>query len=150
MLHWHWKPFHALTLEELYQVLALRQQVFVVEQRSLYLDADGHDAQAWHLLGVAPGEGVRPLEAYLRAFAPGAKYAEASLGRVVVSPAWRGRGLGRALMREGLAWLAQHHPGAPVRLSAQLYLKRFYEELGFRGEGDVYDEDGIPHLQMVR
>lgn len=143
---WRWCRFDDLGVRELYDVLALRSRVFVLEQGP-FLDPDGADLQAWHLQGRdATGE----LQAYLRAVEPGARYVEPSIGRVLTAPAVRGTGLGRALMREGLARCAGQWPGRPIRISAQSRLQRFYEELGFVAEGDVYLEDDIAHLQMVR
>jgi ElaA protein len=150
MLTWTWKAFSDLSLGELYGLLALRQEVFVVEQRSIYQDVDGYDPGCHHLLGVEAGpEGPR-LTAYLRVLPPGLKYPEASLGRVVIAPLGRGRGWGQQLVRQGLDFLATHHPGVPIRIGAQDYLRRFYSDFGFRAVSDVYDEDGIPHVDMVR
>lgn len=150
MLHWQWKPFTALTVDELYQVLALRSEVFVVEQKSIYLDADGYDRRAHHLLGIQPEEPEPFLAAYLRVLPPGLKYPEASLGRVVTSPRARRYGHGKTLIERGLAFIDANHPGAAVRIGAQHYLQRFYEGFGFRRISDVYDEDGIPHIDMLR
>ncbi len=150
MTHWEWKAFKELTLEELYALLALRSEVFVVEQRSIYLDADGRDAACHHLLGTVRGEGAPYLGACLRVLPPGLKYAEPSLGRIVVSPRARRLGLGRELTARGIAYVEATWPGRRICISAQHYLLRFYEGFGFRAEGDVYDEDGIPHIEMVR
>lgn len=146
MLHWRWQRFDDLGVHALYDVLALRCRVFVLEQGP-YLDPDGLDRRAWHLQGR---DDAGTLQAYLRAVDPGAKYAEPSIGRVLTAPEVRGTGLGRALMREGLARCASAWPGQAVRISAQARLRRFYEGLGFVAEGEVYLEDDIPHLQMVR
>lgn len=151
MSRWQWKSFAELTLDELYTLLALRQEVFVVEQRSLYQDVDGLDREAAHLLAFEDAEGGPFLAAYLRVLPPGVKFPGASsLGRVVTSPRARGRGLGRDIVERGLARLDAEYPGTPIRISAQHYLQRFYESVGFHAEGDVYDEDGIPHIEMVR
>ncbi len=150
MPQWEWKEFSELTLDALYAVLALRSEVFVVEQRSIYQDADGLDSKCAHLLATEQGEGGPFLAAYLRVLPPGLKFEEASIGRVVVSPRARRLGLGRELMAQGIAFVEAKHPGRRIRISAQHYLLRFYEGFGFRAEGDVYDEDGIPHIQMVR
>jgi ElaA protein len=126
--------------------------VFVVEQQCVFLDMDGDDDRAWHLLGWAPapaGAG-RVLGAYARLFAPGVKFAEASIGRVVSHPDVRRSGAGRALMAESLRRLRAIAPGAPVRIGAQKYLERFYGAFGFVRAGDDYLEDGIVHLEMVR
>jgi ElaA protein len=145
-MRWTWAPFRALTLDDLYDALALRCRVFVLEQGP-YLDPDGLDRRSWHLLG-RDGEGT--LQACLRAVEPGAKYAEPSIGRVVTSPEVRATGLGRTLMREGLARCAAQWPGRAVRISAQTRLARFYAELGFEAVGAEYLEDDIPHVEMLR
>jgi ElaA protein len=147
---WQLARFEELTTAELYEVLRLRQLVFVVEQQCAYLDADGHDAEAWHLMGWRGSEAGRELIACARLFAPGIKYLEASIGRVVTHPDVRGTGLGRALMHEAIARVEELFGGGGIRLSAQRYLERFYEELGFVVEGEGYEEDGIPHVEMVR
>ncbi|HUH14107.1 MAG TPA: GNAT family N-acetyltransferase [Longimicrobiales bacterium] len=150
MLRWQWKTFAELTLDELYRLLALRQEVFVVEQQSIYQDVDGYDRGSHHLLGSTGEPQALFLAASLRVLPPGLKYPEASLGRVVTSPRVRRHGYGKALVDQGLTFLAAHYPGAPVRIAAQHYLLRFYSGFGFRPVGEVYDEDGIPHLDMVR
>jgi ElaA protein len=150
-LDWRCVPYAALTLDELYALLQLRQRVFVVEQTCPYLDADGSDADAWHLLGwTRDAAGAPMLGAYARLFGPGVKYAEASIGRVVSNPAARRAGLGRALMREAIARVGELAPGTPIRIGAQRYLERFYESFGFVVAGPPYDEDGIEHVEMVR
>ncbi|WP_224367599.1 GNAT family N-acetyltransferase [Hyalangium versicolor] len=150
MLLWQWKRFEELAVDELYRVLALREQVFVVEQKSIYQDADGHDPGAHHLLGTVPESPEPLLAAYLRVLPPGLKYAEASFGRVVTAPSMRRYGYGKLLVEKGLAFIEATFPGAPIRIGAQHYLQRFYEGFGFRCVSDVYDEDGIPHIDMLR
>lgn len=151
MSTWQWKTFPELTLDALYALLALRQEVFVVEQRSIYQDVDGLDPASLHLLAYEDADGAPFLAAYLRLLPPDVKFpGAASLGRVVTSPRARGRGLGREVVARGLARLDADFPAAPVRISAQHYLQRFYEGFGFHAEGEVYDEDGIPHIEMVR
>ncbi len=144
---WTLKPYHALSLDELYAALTLRQRVFVVEQTCPYLDNDGHDHEALHLWHCDESGSV---DAYLRIFGPGVKYAECSLGRVVTAPEVRRTGLGRQLVDRGLAALARTYGEVPVRISAQAYLERFYGEFGFVREGENYLEDDIPHCAMVR
>jgi ElaA protein len=146
MPDWICKPWRDVTRDELYRILAARQRVFCVEQNCPYLDLDGYDAAAWHLWTERDGE----VAAYLRILPPNSKYAEASLGRVLTARDHRKTGLGRALMREGLRQLAARCGSGPVRIGAQKYLERFYGELGFVRAGADYDEDGIPHLEMVR
>ncbi|HEX8818892.1 MAG TPA: GNAT family N-acetyltransferase [Archangium sp.] len=150
MPHWKWKTFPELTLDELYNLLALRQEVFVVEQRSLYQDADGYDRGSHHLLGTTGSSEAPTLEAYLRVLPPGLKYPEVSFGRVIIAPNVRRLGQGRELVRKGLDFIEEHYPRTPIRIGAQHYLQRFYESFGFRVVGDVYDEDGIPHVDMFR
>jgi ElaA protein len=144
------KPFAELTVPELYEQLQLRQRVFVVEQNCPYLDCDGKDAAALHLWGALDDD-PGTMVAYARLFAPGAKYPEAcAIGRVVTAPEQRGRGLGRELMQEALRVTAARFPGAPVKIQAQAHLDRFYGELGFVVVSDVYLEDDIRHVDMVR
>ncbi len=145
---WRYATWSALTTDELYRLMVLRQRVFVVEQACPYLDADGWDPRATHLW--CDDDAGAAAVAYLRVFAPGVKYAEASLGRIVTAPEARGGGLGRRLVAEGLARIAAAHGAAPVRIGAQAYLERFYGEAGFVRVSDDYLEDGIPHLEMVR
>jgi ElaA protein len=145
-IHWHWRRFGELGAEGLYDWLALRCAVFVLEQGP-YLDPDGLDRHAWHLLGREAGGG---LVAGLRALDPGRRYAEPSIGRVVVAKPWRGTGLGRTLFAEGLARTLAAWPGQGVRLSAQAHLERFYGSFGFERVGEPYLEDDIPHVQMLR
>jgi ElaA protein len=145
-LAWTWHRFADLGVDALYDMLALRAKVFVVEQGP-FLDPDGADRQAWHLLGRnAAGE----LLAYLRVLDPGVKFPEVSIGRVVVDASLRGQGLGHDLMREGLAHCAAQWPGQPVRIGAQAHLQRFYNRHGFHTVSDEYLEDGIPHVRMRR
>jgi ElaA protein len=144
-LTWTLTKFADLSPRELYEALALRQRVFVVEQACAYLDCDGHDASALHLLGTDEG-GV--LVAYARLLPPGTTYREASIGRVVTDSSVRRSGAGRALMREAIG-RARATWGGSIRIGAQRYLERFYGELGFVPDGEPYDEDGIPHVPMV-
>lgn len=145
MLSFTCKPYAHLSLDELYDSLALRQRVFVLEQGP-YLDADGADRQSLHLMG-RDAAGV--MQAYLRIVAPGVKFAEVAIGRVVTSPECRGTGQGHALVAEGLRQVAKRWPGQKVRISAQAHLDRFYARHGFVAQGTPYQEDNIPHLQML-
>lgn len=144
--HWTWSRFGGLGVDNLYDALALRCRVFVLEQGP-YLDPDGLDRQAWHLLG-RDAQGA--LQAYLRVVDPGVKYAEPSIGRVITSPEARGTGLGRRLVAEGVARCAAAWPGQGIRISAQSHLERFYGGFGFERTGDDYLEDDIPHCEMLR
>lgn len=147
MLHWHWARFDELGADALYDALALRSRVFVVEQRCLYLDADGLDRAAWHLLGRDVHGALR---AYLRVVDPGAKYEEPSIGRVVTAPEARGSGAGRAVVGEGVRRCTRAWPGRAIRISAQAHLQRFYAGFGFAPVGEPYLEDDIPHIEMLR
>lgn len=146
---WTWRRFEQLSNVDVYEVLALRSEVFVVEQRCVFLDADGSDRSAWHLLGRAVSARETPgLAAYLRCVDPGFGYDVPSIGRVVTAPALRMLGLGRALMDEGLARSQSAWPRADLVINAQLRLEPFYRSLGFRTEGEPYLDDDIDHVQM--
>ncbi|MBL8288399.1 MAG: GNAT family N-acetyltransferase [Rubrivivax sp.] len=145
---WTWARFADLRRDDLYDALALRSRVFVVEQRCAYLDLDGHDRAAWHLLGRDGSTGA--LLSTLRVLDEGTKYAEPSIGRVVTAPEARGAGHGRALFAEGLARCLAAWPGRRIRLDAQAYLESFYAGFGFAREGAPYSEDGIAHVLMWR
>lgn len=144
-MHWHWYRFAELGVDNLHDALQLRSRVFILEQGP-FLDVDGFDRRAWHLLG-RDADGV--LLAYLRVVDAGLKYAEPSIGRVVTALEVRGTGMGRTLMREGIAGCRRHWPRQGIRISAQARLRRFYAELGFEPVGHEYQEDGIPHLEML-
>ena len=146
MLHWSVIPFPKLTAQELYDLLTLRQLVFCVEQKCPYLDCDGKDQGSHHLLGR---DSAKRLLAYARLVPPGVIYDEPSIGRVVNHPDVRRTGAGKELMREAIGRARAMFGARPIRIGAQLYLKRFYEELGFAVAGEIYDEDGILHVQML-
>ena len=159
-LVWTFIHYDQISPDALYDALMLRQRVFVVEQHCAFLEADGVDRYAWHLLGRQLGQpaGVEylqslesntPLVAYLRIVAPGRRFAEPSIGRVVTAPEVRRTGLGRVLMQEGIRRTKELFPGRAIKLSAQRYLEGFYGSLGFVVDGEPYDEDGIPHINMV-
>ena len=144
-MRWTCLPFAELGVERLYDALALRSEVFVVEQNCVFLDIDGLDRQTLHLLGE--GDDGR-LRAYARLIPPGLKGEDALIGRVVTSPAARGSGAGRALMTEALAHCQQRWPGQAITLHAQAHLENFYAGYGFQPVGTPYIEDGIPHIEM--
>ena len=146
---WQWKRFAELAPHELYALLAARAAVFVVEQACAFQDLDGLDTRAWHLLGWAGERDAASVAAYLRLVDPGGMYAEPTIGRVLTTAAFRGRGLGREVMREGLTRAALLYPGSAIRIRAQQRLERFYAELGFRTVSAPYDEDGIAHVDML-
>lgn len=146
-LQWVLKPFHALTVYELYEILRLRQAVFVVEQNCVFIDNDRIDLQAFHLMGHnAGGE----IVAHARIIPHSVVYTQASIGRVVTDASLRGTGAGQLLMKQAIARLEHLFGKVPVRIEAQFYLLRFYRSFGFVEEGAVYILDGIEHIQMVR
>jgi ElaA protein len=150
MIEWQWRRFAELSNAEVYEVLALRQDVFILEQQCFYNDFDGYDQAAHHLLGWRTAGGKRELAAYLRCLAPGAKYEEMSLGRVLTSRAARRSGAGRELLARGIEHAERQHPGHRIRIGAQQYLERFYAGFGFETVSAPYDEDGIMHVEMLR
>jgi ElaA protein len=146
MIHWQWSSFDQLTGRQLYTILAARAAVFVVEQNCPYLDTDGYDYAAEHLTGWVEND----VAAYLRLLGPDTKFREPSLGRIITTAEYRGTGAGRTMMAEGLRHAAKRYPGADVRIGAQERLQQFYESFGFRKASEMYLEDGIPHIEMVR
>ena len=144
-MNWILKKFNELTPAELYDILQLRNEVFVVEQNCVYQDADNKDQSSYHLMGR---DGDK-LIAYTRIIPPGIAYAEPSIGRVVTSPSARRTGAGRALMQRSIEVVHDLFGKQPLRIGAQLYLRDFYVSLGFRQTGDIYLEDGIEHIEML-
>lgn len=145
-LQWKIKRFEALTNAELYDLLQLRSEVFVVEQNCVYQDIDYKDQNALHLIGEDNGQMV----AYARLFKPKEYFAEASIGRVVVKPTYRDKKLGRILMREAIYFIKSQFNETKITISAQLYLKKFYESHDFIQTSETYLEDDIPHIEMKR
>jgi ElaA protein len=145
---WRWCRFDDLSVRELQHIYAARQRVFAIEQQCIYLDVDGYDESAWHLAAWSPAQ-REPL-AYARILDPGAKYEEASIGRVITVGAGRGIGLGRELVARAIAAIDQVWPGGAIRISAQTRLERFYAGFGFVAVGPPYLEDGIDHTEMLR
>ncbi len=146
-LYWHLKPFGDLSLRELYGILQLRNEVFVVEQRCIFADIDGRDPDCHHLAGWTDG-GL--LVASTRIILPGLCYPEASIGRVVARKEARSAGIGKLLMEKSIGSVHRLYGETEIRIGAQLYLKRFYESFGFRQDSPIYMEDGIEHIEMVR
>ena len=143
---WSSARFADLSPHDVHDILRLRQDVFIIEQNCIFHEIDGRDPKAIHVLGRRDGR----LVAYARVFAPGDLHEEASIGRVATDPTARGAGLGHELFRASLDVTERIAPGAPIRLSAQAHLERFYGAYGFVGVGDRYMDDGIVHLDMVR
>lgn len=144
-LNWIFKKFDDLTARELYAIMQLRNEVFVVEQNCVYQDADNKDQQSMHLCGWT-GE---KLVAYTRIIPPGISYKEASIGRVVTSPTYRNTGAGRQLMNESISLTFGGFNCTQIKIGAQVYLTKFYESLGFVPCSDEYQEDGIRHIEMI-
>ncbi len=146
MVEWSFKAFADLTPFELYEILQARQAVFIVEQKCPYLDADGLDQFSHHLVGR---DSDKRLLAYCRLVPPLVKYEEPSIGRVITPASARRKGYGKLLMAEAIRRSRQLYPNWAIRISAQLYLERFYNAFGFVRCSAPYDEDGIPHIQML-
>jgi ElaA protein len=169
VIDWRFARFDELSPREIHDLYQLRAAVFVVEQECAFQDLDGADLESWHLLGYRPspqpspkGEGAESpsplgegrdegrLVAYARLVPPGAKYEEPSIGRIITALPVRRTGLGRGLVREAIARAERLWPGQAIRIGAQQRLERFYEAFGFVTASAPYDEDGIPHVEMVR
>lgn len=150
MITWQWSFFKELSRDDLFAVLKARQEVFILEQQCIYQDADELDPLSWHLIGRLDDAANRQLVAYSRVVLPGKKFAEPSIGRVLVSKTFRGRGLGRALTHETISRTMHQYPDSAIRISAQHYLEQFYSGFGFETVSAPYDEDGIAHVEMVR
>jgi len=146
MINFKWLKFSDLTVEQLYAVLSVRSDIFVVEQNCVFLDPDGKDSFALHLLGQEENS----LLAYLRLFPPGNFENNLVFGRVLVARSSRAKGYGKKLMKELLSYCDKHYPDVAIKCSAQYQLKKFYEDFGFKVVSDVYDEDGIPHIFMQK
>jgi len=140
------KEFKELSTSELYAILQLRSEVFVVEQDCVYQDLDGKDQKALHIIGSRDGKVV----AYTRIFRPGHYFKEASIGRVVVKSSERKYGYGQEIMKVSINAVEKFFNETVIHLSAQLYLKKFYNSLGFEQIGEEYLEDGIPHIAMIK
>lgn len=143
---WKIKKYNELSASELYSILKVRQEVFIVEQTCYYLDADGYDELAVHIWCETEGS----ISAYCRIFDSGIKFTEASLGRVLTHPHYRNRNLGKALVKIALSAIETRFTAPGVRISAQDYLLRFYNDFGFQDTGKKYLEDGIPHTEMYK
>jgi ElaA protein len=146
MISWTLKPFSALSPDELYNILRLRSEVFVVEQNCVFQDMDNKDQQSWHLMGWEN----EVLVAYTRLVPPGIAYPQPSIGRVITSKLVRKNGTGKLLMLKSIEELVHLFGESPIRIGAQLYLKKFYSSFGFEQSSEVYDEDGIEHIEMIR
>lgn len=146
MLTWQLKHFKELSGTELYNLMRVRQEVFIIEQNCPYLDADGKDVYCQHLIGYVDGE----IAAYARIVPPHVSYNEPSIGRVLTTAKYRTGGYGKLLMQKAISETINVYGAVDIRIGAQLYLKKFYEGFGFVQQGEVYDEDGIDHIIMLR
>lgn len=143
---WKIASFEELSLNEWYEISVLRQEVFVVEQNAAYLDSDGLDYVSIHFFGIKENR----VLAYCRMIPPSFKYEEASLGRVVVHPAYRGRKWGHVLLQKALQFQKENWQSTRNRISAQTYLVPFYSSYGYERLGEEYLEDGLPHYEMLK
>jgi ElaA protein len=143
---WHTLHFNNLTNYQLYQIIQLRNEVFVVEQNCVFQDVDGLDVNAYHILGFNDNN---ILVAYARILAPAAVYKEPSIGRVVVKFNYRKFGGGKQLMHKAIEQTIALYGKQPIKIGAQCYLNKFYKDLGFTVAGNEYLEDGIPHQPML-
>ncbi len=140
------KNFEALLVTELYDLLRLRSDIFVVEQNCVYQDMDGKDSKALHIIGKKEDKVV----AYTRCFAPGVYFQEASIGRVLVGIEYRNHGYGHDIMKASIRAIKDQYNTDTIKISAQTYLRKFYETHDFKKVGEGYFEDGIPHIAMVK
>ena len=145
-IEWKIKSFEALTSTELYDILQLRSKIFVVEQNCVYLDLDGKDKAALHLYGIFEGKTV----AHARLLKPGLSFKNASIGMVTVDSDYRDRKWGHELMEQAIAGVLEHFGESQITIGAQLYLKKFYEKLDFVQSSEMFLEDDIPHIEMVK
>ncbi len=144
-INWNCKSFDELSVHELYAILRLRTEVFVVEQNCVFQDMDNKDQISYHICGWQNGQ----LIAYTRLVPAGVSYQEASIGRVITAPSARGTGAGKKLMRYSIEKLYELFGKQSIKLGAQLYLKKFYGSFGFAQTSEVYIEDCIPHIEMI-
>ena len=145
-MKWEIKKFKELSVDELYRILELRNDVFVVEQECIYQDCDRKDLEAYHLFCIENDK----IIATLRILEKGISYDEISIGRVVVDKLYRRKKLGRKAMEMAIDFINNTYGNSPIRISAQVYIKEFYESLGFKAVSDIYLEDDIPHIEMIK
>ena len=145
-LDFKWSRLESLTALELFEIIKARESVFVVEQQCVYQETDDMDLHSWHLAVTLNGE----LAAYARVVDAGIKYEQPSIGRVMTLQEFRDLKIGRALMHEAIRFTEQTFPKLGIKIGAQVYLQSFYESLGFEVVSEPYDEDGIPHIDMLK
>lgn len=144
-MHWRFKTFNELSPQELYKIMQLRIQVFIIEQKCIFQDADNKDEGCLHLMGFDNEN----LVAYTRLVPPGYIYEQASIGRVVTSPLYRDKGIGKELMQRSIETCRQQFGDGSIKIGAQYYLLQFYSSFGFKVISDIYLEDGIEHVYMI-
>ncbi|MGH4122416.1 MAG: GNAT family N-acetyltransferase [Clostridium sp.] len=144
-MKWEIKKFKELSGEEVYEILKLRSEVFVIEQQCIYEECDGKDKKSYHLFAREDGE----ILVYLRILEKGVTYNEISIGRVLTDKKYRGKGLAKQMMLRAIGFIENNLNEKTIRISAQEYLLNFYSSLGFVGVSDVYLEDDIPHVEML-
>jgi Predicted acyltransferase len=144
-LNWHIKKFDELNINELYEILKIRNNVFIVEQECPYLDCDGKDKSSYHIFCEEDGE----IGAYLRVIEKGISFNEISIGRVLVNDKYRGKSLARKCMKMAIDFIENELKENSIRIEAQEYLTKFYKSLGFKEVSDIFLEDGIPHVEML-
>lgn len=147
MLQFQTHSFDQLSNRHLYEMLRLRSEVFVVEQKCIFLDQDNHDQFCYHVLGL---NGQLDVMAYTRIAPPGILYEEPSIGRVLSSPLYRGRGMGKLIMDYTIKQCEEMFPNTTIKIMAQLYLEKFYSDFGFKTISEPFEEDEILHVYMVR
>ena len=145
VINWSYLHFNEISTLEMYEILKLRSLVFVVEQNCVYLDVDDKDISAFHLCGKLDDK----LVAYVRILPPGISYAESSIGRVLTHPDYRTKGYGIELMNLAIEKTLTTFDVDSIKIGAQCYLLKFYNNLGFKASGESYLEDGIPHIEML-
>ncbi len=146
MINFKIKPFNKLSVSELYEILALRNEVFIVEQNCVYQDIDHKDTKAFHVIGFYQEK----IVGYARVFGPGDYFENASIGRVIVHPGYRGKDFGHLLIQTSIEVIKSIFHADEITISAQLHLHKFYESHGFVKVGESYLEDDIPHIQMIK
>ena len=145
-LDFKWSRLEDMSTLELFEIIKARETVFVVEQQCAYQETDDMDLQSWHLAASIEGQ----LAAYVRVVSPGIKYDQPSIGRVMTVSRFRNLKIGRSLMNEAIRFTEEKYPSMGIKIGAQVYLRKFYESLGFEPVSESYDEDGIPHIDMVK
>jgi ElaA protein len=145
VMNWVIKKFNELSSDELYEILKLRSEVFVIEQECIYEDCDGKDKESYHLFAEQNGE----ILVYLRILEKGVSYSEISIGRVLANKKYRGRGFAKQMMLRAIEFIEHSLNEKEIRISAQVYLLNFYSSFGFAQVSEGYLEDDIPHIEML-